>query len=468
MSLALLVDFGSTFTKLTVLDTHDDVRALVARAAVPTTTADITVGLRNGLERLQRSGIEAADCSLKLACSSAAGGLRMVAVGLVPELTAEAARRAALGAGARVVGVFAGLLGAADVERIARLQPDMLLLAGGTDGGNERALSHNATRLVNGPAGLLHVPVVIAGNSDAAPGAEAVLAAAGVDVRVTDNVMPELGVINVEPARAAIRTLFLERIVTAKGLDAAEQFVEGVLMPTPAAVLAAARLLAEGTERQAGLGDLVLVDVGGATTDVHSIGAGETPEAHVTNKGLPEPLAKRTVEGDLGVRVSAAALVEVVGVDVVVKLVGTRLSAGEVTAVVERWTRQPETLPETPGEQLLDLTLARLAAAEAMGRHAGRMEERLTALGIRRFLTGKDLRSVRCVIGTGGVIVHSAEPAHVLGACLFSDEYPHVLLPQQPQLLVDDDYILSACGLLAERVPDTALAILKQNLRSAV
>ena len=44
------------------------------------------------------------------------------------------------------------------------------------------------------------------------------------------------------------------------------------------------------------------VDIGGATTDVHSIASGEPCRAGVIPQGLPEPRVKRTVEGDLGMR----------------------------------------------------------------------------------------------------------------------------------------------------------------------
>ena len=120
--------------------------------------------------------------------------------------------------------------------------------------------------------------------------------------------MPDVNVLNVEPARTMIRKVFIERIIAAKGLKRAEEFVEGILMPTPTAVLKAARLLAPGTPREKGLGDLVVVDIGGATTDVHSVGLGSPGQAGVVRKGLPEPYAKRTVEGDLGIRYNAESI----------------------------------------------------------------------------------------------------------------------------------------------------------------
>lgn len=461
LSLALLIDFGSTFTKLTVVDVQE--ARLVARAMAPTTVHDITVGLRRGLARLEEQGVRERDLRLRLACSSAAGGLRMVAVGLVPDLTAEAARRAALGAGARVVATLAYKLTEADAERVKQLAPDMVLLAGGTDGGNRDVLLANAQRLA---AAGLSAPVVVAGNRDAAHEAAALLTAAGVEARVTDNVMPDLGVLQVEPARAAIRELFLEKIVQAKGLDVARSYVEDVVMPTPAAVLAAAELLAEGTGGCQGFGAVAVVDVGGATTDVHSAAPGEPTSGDVTVKGLPEPWAKRTVEGDLGVRVSAASLVEAVGPEVVGEAAG--LSPTEVRRLAEELARRPETLPQDERGRALDRALAWAAAKTAMRRHVGTLEVRSTPLGPRRFQTGKDLTALPVLIGTGGVIVHGGFARCVLEACLQSDPEAdgalRPLLPQAPALMLDADYLLAAGGLLAQRLPDVAFSLLKQHL----
>lgn len=461
LALALLIDFGSTFTKLTVVDVEE--ARLAAQAVAPTTPEDVTVGLRQGLARLAAQGVREKDLRLRLACSSAAGGLRMVAVGLVPELTAEAARRAALGAGARVVATLAYKLSASDAQRIKELAPDIVLLAGGTDGGNRDGLLANAQRLAEA---RITAPVVVAGNREAAGEAAALLAAAGIAVRVADNVMPELGVLQVEPARAAIRELFLERIVQAKGLDAARRYVEDVVMPTPAAVLAAAELLARGAGGEPGLGEVAVVDVGGATTDVHSAAAGAPAAADVTVKGLPEPWAKRTVEGDLGVRVSAASLVEAVGADVVGRAAG--LAPDEVRRMAAELARTPARLPQSERERALDRALAWAAARTAMRRHVGRLEVRATPLGTRRFQVGKDLSALPALIGTGGVIVHGGFARDVLQSCLADgapEEERHLLLPRAPALLVDAHYLLAAGGLLAQRLPEVAFALLKQHLQ---
>ena len=73
--------------------------------ATSTVDTDVNLGLDRALGELRRQvDVSEADIASALACSSAAGGLRMACIGLVPEYTTEAGRLAALGAGAKVVG----------------------------------------------------------------------------------------------------------------------------------------------------------------------------------------------------------------------------------------------------------------------------------------------------------------------------------------------------------------------------
>jgi uncharacterized protein (TIGR01319 family) len=281
---ALLIDFGSTYTKLRAV-ALDPPRLLACGQGPSTVTTDVTVGLDLALADLEKHLGALPDFTHRLASSSAAGGLRMVTVGLVRELTAEAARQAALGAGARLVGTFAQRLTRGDVDRIVALTPDILLLAGGTDGGNVDVILHNARALAGSG---LSCPIIVAGNRVVADDIFACLVQAGKPVTVTENVMAEFGQLNIEPARAAIRQVFIKRIVHAKGINRAASRFDQVLMPTPAAVLEGARLLAEGCDEEAGLGPLVLVDVGGATTGVHSVPSGAPTESGVVVRGLPE------------------------------------------------------------------------------------------------------------------------------------------------------------------------------------
>ena len=452
-NMALLIDFGSTYTKLRAVDLTAG--AIVATGQGPSTvTTDITVGMRAALDDLSAHMGGLPDFKHRLASSSAAGGLRMVTVGLVKELTAEAARQAALGAGARLVGSYAYRLTRADLDEIVALAPDVLLLSGGTDGGNSEVILHNARLLAESP---LDCPVIAAGNRNAADEVRALLETAGKLITVAGNVMPAFQELDIDPAREAIRRVFIERIVHAKGIDRAAEMFDAVLMPTPAAVMAGAKLLSEGTANRPGLGPLVVIDIGGATTDVHSIATGEPAGEGVVQYGLPEPFEKRTVEGDLGMRHNARCIVETAGLETVAA------DAGVHEAAVKNWLAQieedVEILPGDDADKAVDHAMARAAIAIAMKRHAGSIRIAQTATGPVTVQQGKDLTGVALLIGTGGALVHGADPDGILSAALGDDRDKTSLRPRNPAMYVDRDYLLYAVGLLAEIEPKAAFAM---------
>lgn len=456
MQAVLLIDFGSTYTKVTIVDLEQE--EIVATAQAGTTVeTNIMEGLQAALAQIPEPP-GGWNFVRKLACSSAAGGLKMVACGLVKELTAEAARRAALGAGAKVLQVFSYELAADDLRRIAELQPDILLLAGGTDGGNKEILLKNAEHLTALP---LRLPVVVAGNKVVAAEAASLLRQRHSPVVVADNVMPELNVLAVDSARQAIRGIFLNNIIQAKGLDKAEAFIERILMPTPAAVLAAAELLAQGTAGESGLGELLIVDVGGATTDVHSVAKGDPSKPGVMLKGLPEPYVKRTVEGDLGMRYSAQALGEAAGRRLAQYLGWPEDKVAEHLALC---VREPWRIPRNPDEESFDLAMGRLAVELAVNRHVGTLEVVYTPFGATYVQQGKDLTQLTTVVGTGGVLLHQPCAAEILRGALFDQLDPTLLKPLNPYFYLDREYILAAMGLLREIAPEVALRIMKRHL----
>jgi uncharacterized protein (TIGR01319 family) len=274
--------------------------------------------------------------------------------------------------------------------------------------------------------------------------------------------MPKLNTLNVEPAREEIRKIFMEKIVEAKGMKKAENFINGILMPTPAAVLKAARVLSEGSDTEEGLGDLAVVDIGGATTDVHSLADGEPSKAGVTLRGLQEPFAKRTVEGDLGMRYSAVALWEAATTKKIQKYLGDKTV--NVEANCRYRTENIRMVPTTEEEIKFDEAMAKTATAMALERHVGALETLYTPCGVIYSQEGKDLLEVKYLIGTGGVLVHSENPAEILKAGTFDETNPTSLKPKNPKYLMDKTYILSAMGLLAEENPDKAVRIMKKYL----
>ncbi len=447
----ILIDIGSTFTKAVAVDAER--QAVLATAKAPTTAdTDVRIGIDHAMHELRQKAGACSGAGV-LACSSAAGGLRMISIGLVPQLSSEAARRAALGAGAKIVGHFSHDLGASELAAIVASRPDIILLAGGTDGGNKSVILHNAGALA---ASTLRVPVVMAGNKCARDEITALFAATGMPCKCVDNVMPEIGVLQVDACRQAIREVFIDNIVRAKGLDQALASIGGIVMPTPVAVLSAAVLLAQGHGAEAGLGEIVVVDLGGATTDVYSVARGQPTRSDVTLQGLPEPLAKRTVEGDLGVRHNLDTLTELCRAQ---GIEADPAIAAAFRAAVER-------IPHSTDEERFDADMAKVAVRVSFERHVGRLETHYGAHGEMAVQVGKDLSRVTTIIGTGGPIVHGSHPGATLQGVLAGSGDPRLLKPARARLLLDESYLMFAMGLLAGSDPALALTLMKRHLRA--
>ena len=456
MKTVLLIDFGSTYTKLTAVDI-DKQQILGTASSYTTIETDINDGLNNGLSILESKigNIEFSEC---YACSSAAGGLKMVTSGLVPELTGEAARLASLGAGAKVVGVYAFELTDEDLTDIQNAKPDIFLLVGGTDGGNTECILHNAKALAKiRPA----FPIIIAGNRTAAKECREILS--DFEVYVCPNVMPKFGELKIEDTQKQIREIFLNRIVQAKGLSRAAELLSDILMPTPAAVLQAVELLSKGCENESGIGELIAVDVGGATTDIYSIADGMPEHMNTVYKGLPEPYAKRTVEGDIGMRYSIQGILDAAGLSAACGLSG--LSEDAVLNMVADLKQNPDKVPDGNRElESLDFALASCAVDEAVTRHAGTISESFTLLGKVLVQEGKNLTGVKNIVVTGGSLIHSKRICDIAKHALYSAEKPSSLRPTNADIWADKTYILAAMGLLASYYPKTALAIMKKEL----
>jgi uncharacterized protein (TIGR01319 family) len=441
-----------------------------------TVQTDVREGLLRALAQLHEhhalfasrpKDLAVLDGTLVLASSSAAGGLRMAVIGLVPGLTVEAANQAALGAGAKLIGSWSFKLRDPAVIEIEAQRPDMILLTGGADGGDSETILHNA-RLLAGSSSLV-VPIVVAGNQAVAGEVCDILRGGGKEVRAAANVMPRSGKLSVETAREEIRKLFMERITRAKGMDQLGALVP-VILPTPMAVLEGALLGAQGTDGESGWGDLLLVDVGGATTDVHSIGYGQSTGPQVAEQGLPEPFAKRTVEGDLGIRFNAGTLVERVGIErfedaFCAAFPEYRISRAEVAKYVADVSRETSSVPQSEWQAAVDAQLARIGVDIGVERHAGKKERIVTHAGEAWMYYGKDLSETRTMIGTGGIFIYNPHAAHILSAASAGNGRYEVLRPKQPKLFVDRSYLLYAVGLLSRSHAGVALRLFKRSMK---
>lgn len=468
MNAYLLIDFGSTYTKLTAVDI-DSEEILATAKDITTIENDIMIGFEKAYKELKfeinkKTDFESINFINKIACSSAGGGLKIYAIGLVLSLTTEAAKKAALGAGARVMKTYSYELNNAEIKELKNSDADIILLAGGTDGGNKKCILHNAKLIAESQ---IKVPVIIAGNSDANLEIIDLFDATGIDYTITENVLPRLDNLNVNPAREAIRNVFMTKIVEAKGLKNAESFVSGVVMPTPAAVLDAAELLSIGTDEEKGLGDLIIVDIGGATTDIHSLADGSPSQGDIILKGLKEPFSKRTVEGDLGMRYSALSLLETVKTKKIRNYLNDEHKEIDIKKHCNHRHENIMMVPQTKEEIAFDEAMAATATEEAMIRHCGWLESVYTPMGIMYYQCGKDLMDVKYIIGTGGVVVHSKNQTNILQAGKFDIAMPIHLRPENPDYLVDNTYILSAMGLLVKENPNLAVRIMKKYLEKA-
>ncbi|WP_344750993.1 glutamate mutase L, partial [Micromonospora olivasterospora] len=378
-------------------------------------------------------------------CSSAGGGLRLAVVGYEPLVTAQAGRRVGLSAGANVVHVAAGRLGGADVAALRAARPDVVLLVGGTDGGDADTLTHNATRLARA---RWRVPVVLAGNVDVRDELRGLLAGAGVPVTAADNVLPRIGVLAPASARAAIREVFLRHVIGGKRLSRGSRFARLVRAATPDAVLTGVEVLADAAG-----GDLVVVDVGGATTDVYSVLTPDERDSGPGRQVTGSLWRARTVEGDLGMRWSAPGVVRAAAEERLLAVGEQDVLVGEAAARAA----EPGFVPVDAAGRAVDGRIAALAATVAVRRHA-----RGGATGER---DGRDLRDVRLLVGSGGVLRHapSGDAAVVLGAVL-TDHAGGWPVPRDARAVVDVDYVLAAGGLLAAEHPRAAGLLLRRHL----
>jgi uncharacterized protein (TIGR01319 family) len=418
----LCVDFGSTFTKAVLVDA--DSADLLGTASTPTMLrTDVLDGYRSLLDRL-----DVPDGTPTLACSSAGGGLRLAVVGYERQVTAEAGHRVGLSAGARVVHASAGRLDPAGVVALRDARPDILLLVGGTDGGNADVLLHNAARLARA---RLALPVVVAGNAAARAEVAAILQSTRRHYVLADNVVPEIGVVAPDSARSAIRAAFLQHVIGGKGLSRDPLFDRLVRAPTPDAVLRGVEVLAKAQ----GI-DILALDIGGATTDVYSCVTPEGEDASLLKDVVAPLWHARTVEADLGMRWNAEGVVAA----------GRRegLAVGEgLEAYAASLLARPAHLPVGAAERALDLELATLAAVVAVRRH-GRPAQPAQA--------PRPLGNVGLVLGSGGVLRHN-DPmaARAVLEALTSDHGGGWKVPGEARVGVDTAYLLFAVGLLVER-----------------
>ena len=449
----LVAEIGSTTTVVNAfkdIDTDNPVFWAQGQAPTSVIEGDVRIGLQGAIDDLcRKQNIDSLEYDEMLATSSAAGGLKMTVHGLVYDMTARAAKEAALGAGGIIHYVTAGRLRRTDIAKIKEIKPNLILIAGGVDYGERDTALDNAEMIRS--MGL-DTPIIYAGNCENQEEMKLIFdEESGQKLYNVENVYPKIDDLNVEPCRKVIQDAFEDHITNAPGMEHVRDMVNGPIIPTPGAVMECTKLLYDC------IGDLIVLDVGGATTDLHSVATESDQVARIMI--APEPKAKRTVEGDLGVYVNRMKVIESIGEE---KL---REMCEKEGIDLDKTLESYVAIPKTEDEFKLVEMLAEEAVMKAVERHAGQIRYIYGPSGRSSLAEGKDLTQVRYIVGTGGALTRLPHRKEIMGRIAEHDETGMRLFPtSHAEVLVDNDYIMASLGVLSKKHREGAKKLLEKSL----
>ena len=450
----LVAEIGSTTTVVNAfkdLDTENPVFWAQGQAPTSVLDGDVRIGLQGAIDDLCRKmNIDKLEYDEMLATSSAAGGLKMTVHGLVYDMTAKAAKEAALGAGGIIHDITVGKLRRTDLARIKEINPNLILIAGGVDFGERDTAIYNAEMIRT--LGL-KTPVVYAGNIENQDEMKLIFdEESGQFLYLVDNVYPKIDTLNVEPCRKVIQDAFEDHITHAPGMEHVRDMVNGPIIPTPGAVMECTKLLYDC------IGDVMTIDVGGATTDVHAVTEDSDAVARVLT--APEPKAKRTVEGDLGVYVNRMKVIESIGEEKLREECETKLGI-DLDKTLETYVA----IPKTEDEFKLVERLTKEAVLRAVERHAGQIRYVYGPSGRQTLAEGKDLTQVKYIVGTGGALTRLPHRVEIMSQIPKDNLTGMKLYPGDAvKILVDNDYIMASLGVLSKTHREGAIRLLSKSL----
>ena len=445
----LVAEIGSTTTVVNAfnnINSPDPVFLGQGQAPTSVLEGDVRIGLNSAIDDLAENlNAQSIEYTEMIATSSAAGGLKMTVHGLVYDMTARAAKEAALGAGAIIHQVTAGKLRRTDLKKIEEIHPNIILLAGGVDYGERDTAIYNAELL----AGLnLPIPLIYAGNVENQEEIKLIFEGTNYKLYIVDNVYPKIDELNVEPTRKVIQDAFEEHIIHAPGMEHVRDLVNGPIIPTPGAVMESSKLLYEK------IGDVMVLDVGGATTDLHSVTKGSEEVERILVS--PEPLAKRTVEGDLGVFVNMPNIVKQIGKEILEK---------ELSLNIDNIMQTYKAIPKNPDEVKFVERLTKEAVLRAVERHAGKIRNVYGPSGRSSLAEGKDLSEVRYIVGTGGALTRLPNRVSIIESIAKNNHTGLLLFPTaEAEILIDNHYIMASLGVLSNVHKDAAFKLMCDSL----
>lgn len=460
----LVFDLGSTYTKAVAYRLDGETLSLLGVGQSPTTLSDVAVGAIKAENKIRSAGIQFDNGVKRYSSCSAAGGLRMVAMGYMPKVTAKAAKEVAMTAGARVMEVISADEPPAFREEVLyEIRPDIILLAGGTDNGDESSALENAEIIAKAK---VKATVIIACNKNVQRRVANRLKKANITYIRVPNIIPTIHELNTKPAREAIHGQFINQIVNAQGIqDFCKNLTNGKVMPTPGAILQANELLSKGIYGREGIGSTLLIDLGGATTDIHSA-LPELEDLKLEERGLvinnEKQFSYRTVEGNLGMRVSAGGVLEAVGAATLLHCIPKEypLDESQIVAYIDRVEEETTHIPGDATEMCMDHAIAACAIHLALKRHAGiYAKEDDAVMGVMAGTAmGRDLRYLKNIVCVGGVFVNATHEQRMRILDLALMEEGNSLLPiNPPRIQYDNHYILFSLGVLGKEYPEAVL-----------
>ena len=446
----LVAEIGSTTTVVNAFNHINIKPEFIGQGQSATTVidGDVNIGLKNAIDNLAKNtNSDKIDFQELIATSSAAGGLRVTVHGLVYDMTVKAAKEAALGAGANIKMVTAGRLRKSDLKKIVDINPNIIIIAGGVDYGERDTALYNSELIKDLN---LNIPIIYAGNIENHEEIIELFQDSNIELYIADNVYPKIDELNIEPTRAIIQSVFETHIVHAPGMEKIRDMVTGSIMPTPGAVMIASQLLYNN------IGDLVTIDIGGATTDIHSVSAESDNIKRILIN--PEPLAKRTVEGDLGLYINMDNLVLLLGMDKIMEKLS--LTEEEVKDLIINKKPIPVTNLEIKFIELLTF----VAGEAAIKRHVGKIKELYGPSGKVTIAEGKDLTAVKYIIGTGGALTGLSNRLSILKE-IININPKNLLLPNKDAtILIDENYIMASIGVISKTYPEVALSLILESM----
>ena len=446
----LVAEIGSTTTIVNAFQIHRDDPEFLGRGVANTTvSSDVNIGLNKAINDLKTVlGIENLTYTEMFASSSAAGGLRMSVHGLVYEMTVRASKEAALNAGANIHLVSAGKIRSKDLEKIRTIKPNIILIAGGTDYGESETALYNTEKVLDLN---LEIPIIYAGNIVNHEEVTEMFQSKNKLrlLKIVENVYPRVDYLNILPLRKVIYETFEENIVHAPGMNHIFEIVNQKIMPTPGSVMESTMNL------YSKFGNLMTIDVGGATTDIHSI---SIPSDDFKEYLEGEPLSKRTVEGDLGVFINHKNVINLFKKNEISDLIN--IKEDELNELVDNYSY----IPKTKLQKSLVFELTKKCTYLALDRHVGDLRRVFTSSGQKIIPEGKDLTQIEKIIFTGGALVNLDNTEDIVLSYLKKNQ-TKMLPTKNVEIFRDHDYIMASTGVLSLKYPEQALKLLEKSLR---